>query len=60
MCRVSEMIEVSITLHGQPVTMHACSACDTRWWDSEGEQIAIQKIYDLVKADVSDAKSARG
>lgn len=27
--------------------MRSCSQCDSRWWDSEGESVALPHVLDL-------------
>jgi hypothetical protein len=46
-CKTSQMVEIAVELRGRPVTMHACSACDTRWWESEGDRIPLESVYRL-------------
>jgi Zn-finger nucleic acid-binding protein len=43
-CRVAEMIEIRVELRGSNVTMHSCSHCETRWWDEEGERVALHHV----------------
>jgi len=46
-CKTSQMVEIEVELRGRAVTMHACSSCDTRWWESEGDRIPIESVYRL-------------
>jgi hypothetical protein len=41
------MMEVSVILKGRQVSMFACSACETRWWESEGDKIPVENIYQM-------------
>jgi hypothetical protein len=41
------MVEIEMTLRDQRVTMHACSRCDTRWWDSDGELVPLSSVLQL-------------
>ena len=34
-CRDKRLVEISLTLRGSRITMHSCSHCDTRWWDTD-------------------------
>lgn len=47
-CRARHTVEISVTLSGRGVTLHSCSACDTRWWDDEaGDVINLDDVIDL-------------
>ena len=46
-CRGSRLVEIDITLKERNVTMHSCSACDTRWWDREGERVGLPHVLEL-------------
>lgn len=35
------LVEISLTLDGEPVTMRSCSSCDRRWWHRAGEQVEL-------------------
>lgn len=48
-CRGAQLVEISLTLRDRQVTLHSCSKCDTRWWDCEGERIALQGVLDLAQ-----------
>jgi hypothetical protein len=46
-CRVTAVTEISLKLKGSSVTMHSCTRCETRWWDRDGEQVALHNVLDL-------------
>ena len=46
-CTTSRLVEIVVTLRGQRVTMHSCSTCDSRWWESEGETMALPQVVEL-------------
>jgi hypothetical protein len=46
-CRDKQMVEIKLTLKGQRVTMHSCSHCETRWWDSDGELVPLRNVFAL-------------
>jgi hypothetical protein len=43
-------VEIDITLKERQVTMHSCSKCETRWWDTEGERVGLPHVLDLATA----------
>ena len=50
MCRSTGLVEIGMHLRGQRVTMHSCSQCETRWWDSDGERLALPSVLELATA----------
>jgi len=40
-------VEIEVTLREQRVTMHSCSRCDSRWWESEGESMGLPSVVEL-------------
>ena len=46
-CRAARLVEIDITLKGEAVRLHACSTCDTRWWDREGERLPLDRVLEL-------------
>jgi hypothetical protein len=46
-CTITRLVEVGLTIAQRKVTMRSCSHCDTRWWDAEGESIALPRVLEL-------------
>jgi transcription elongation factor Elf1 len=46
-CRTSKLVEIAINMGDTRVTMHSCSRCDTRWWDRDGDKLAVDGILSL-------------
>ncbi len=46
-CKTSRLVTIEVTLRDQRVTMHSCSRCDSRWWESEGENLGLQRVVEL-------------
>ena len=46
-CRNARLVQIGLTLKERNVTMHSCSRCDTRWWDSDGELVALTNVLEL-------------
>jgi hypothetical protein len=40
-------VEIGLTLKERNVTMHSCSRCDTRWWDTDGTQFGLPNVLEL-------------
>lgn len=47
-CQRSRLVEIDVTLGERQVTMHSCSRCDSRWWESDGESLGLPNVLDLV------------
>lgn len=46
-CKTSRLVEIEVTLREQRVTMHSCSRCDNRWWESEGRSLGLPSVVEL-------------
>ncbi|HSH58748.1 MAG TPA: hypothetical protein VK988_03725 [Acidimicrobiales bacterium] len=46
-CKTSQLVDIEVTLQEQRVTMHSCSRCDSRWWESEGESLGLPRVVEL-------------
>lgn len=47
-CRAHRLVEIGVNLSGRNVTLHSCSACDTRWWDDEtGDVIELTDVIEI-------------
>ncbi len=46
-CRRDELVEIRLSLRGSAVTMHSCASCEARWWDKEGQQLALGQVLSL-------------
>ena len=49
-CRNARLVEIGMNLRDNRVTLHSCPSCEQRWWDREGEQIALRSVLELVTA----------
>lgn len=47
-CRSSRLLEISVNLESEAVTMHSCPSCESRWWDRGGERVPLRSVLDLV------------
>lgn len=50
-CRGGDLTEIRLQLRGNSITMHSCSRCETRWWDQEGERVALHHVLAMVTPD---------
>ncbi len=49
-CRSHSLVEIAMRLNGDRVMMHSCPSCERRWWDREGQKVALRSVLDLVAA----------
>lgn len=47
LCRSTALVQIGLTLRDQEVTMRSCSSCDTRWWEKDGERVALPSVLEL-------------
>jgi DNA-directed RNA polymerase subunit M/transcription elongation factor TFIIS len=48
-CGQDSVIQIEMTLpDGTEVVFCSCHVCEAKWWDREGESIAVDGIIDLV------------
>lgn len=43
-CRSAVLSEICVSLAGGRFTMHSCPSCEDRWWDRDGEPIALDRV----------------
>lgn len=46
-CKTTPVVEIAVTIGERPVRMRSCSHCDTRWWESEGEALALPRVLEM-------------
>lgn len=52
-CRMVGVNEIQLELGGSEVTLHACVRCEHRWWDRDGEQVALDEVLHLISPPVA-------
>ena len=46
-CRTATLVQIAMRLRDRDVTLHACSNCDTRWWEVDGEVLGLGDVLEL-------------
>ena len=46
-CRTRRVVEIGVHLGDTDVVLRSCSACDTRWWQGNGETIDLPEVIEL-------------
>lgn len=49
-CHAGRLVEIALNVGERKVRMRSCSRCDTRWWDSDGEGLALGGVLELAAA----------
>jgi len=49
-CRAAVVLEINTTIAGRHYTMHSCPGCETRWWDRDGQHVALDRILSTIAA----------
>lgn len=44
------VVEISIRVRGEQVSMRSCTTCEARWWDRQGEALTIDAVLHLASA----------
>jgi hypothetical protein len=44
----SALVEIHLDQAGRAMVMRSCSTCDSRWWERDGEQVALDAVLDTV------------
>jgi DNA-directed RNA polymerase subunit M/transcription elongation factor TFIIS len=49
-CGAQTVIQIELTLpDGTEVEFYSCHECDTRWWNRDGEPLALDAVLDLAR-----------
>ncbi|MDQ6797742.1 MAG: hypothetical protein M3011_06925 [Actinomycetota bacterium] len=48
-----ELSEIRLNLANSDVTLRACVRCEQRWWDRDGEPVALDEVLGLIKPRVA-------
>lgn len=46
-CRGARLVCIDIQIGEENVRLHSCSRCDTRWWERNGERVALEQVLNL-------------
>ena len=49
-CGIRDVIQIRLSLpDGSEVHFCACHRCDKKWWDRDGESLALEQVLDLAR-----------
>ena len=46
-CQSRQMVEISLSVSGERVTLKSCSSCDLRWWEGYHGQVPLAQLLQL-------------
>jgi sarcosine oxidase delta subunit len=46
-CESRQMVEISLSVAGERVTLRSCSACDLRWWEGYHGKLPLADLLEL-------------
>ena len=55
-CRIGRPVEINLAVEGRALRMRRCTRCGERWWDLDGERVAIGVVLSGI---ASQAELAR-
>ena len=44
----STVVEIRLDQAGRAMVMRSCSTCDSRWWERDGEDVALGSVLETV------------
>jgi hypothetical protein len=55
----SSLVEIRLDQAGRLMVMRSCSTCDTRWWQRDGEDVALRSVLDIVASTKKAPRAER-
>ena len=55
----AKLVEIRLDQAGRAMVMRSCSTCDSRWWQSDGENVALPSILATVASTKKLVSAAR-
>ncbi len=46
-CSAEELLTVTVTVAGADIEFTACNVCERRWWERDGETVALSAVLSL-------------
>lgn len=48
-CRDKKLVEITLKAGERRLVLRSCSACETKWWESEGREVALGNVLEAAK-----------
>ncbi len=49
-CRDKQLVEISLHAGEKSLVLRSCSTCETKWWESEGSQVELERVLAVAKS----------
>ena len=46
-CRAKRLVSIAVNVGESQLTMHSCNTCDQRFWERDGERVALDRVLSL-------------
>ncbi|MDQ1421586.1 MAG: hypothetical protein QOJ52_3548 [Acidimicrobiaceae bacterium] len=50
-CEAHQMVEITLSVAGERVTLKSCSSCDLRWWEGYEGKLPLARLLDLAAGE---------
>ncbi len=48
-CNIANLVTINMSVNDRSLTLHSCARCETRWWDRDGEHVALSSVLETAK-----------
>ncbi len=48
-CVNKKLVEITLKSGDRELIMRSCSACETKWWESNGEAVSLDAVLGAVR-----------
>ena len=48
-CRDKQLVEITLQTGDKTLILRSCSSCETKWWESEGQEVGLQNVLTAAK-----------
>lgn len=48
-CRDKKLVEITLQAGSKNLILRSCSACETKWWESDGDEVALDGVLNAAR-----------
>lgn len=48
-CRDKKLVEITLQAGVKSLVLRSCSSCETKWWESEGSEVALENVIEAAR-----------
>ena len=45
-CRNARLVRIAMKVNERQLTLHSCARCETRWWESDGTKVGLERVLE--------------